>query len=208
MEKTGSLLVMCENALDVDRRVRAIVKHLGLTHEEASALPICIVNEAPRLFSPEGKVTPGEKKIVEMANGMAAKTGIKCGYVVIDNMRRTIAPGDLNKDHEAGIYMNAVLRIRDKTGATVNMIHHSKKSDKSFTGSGAILSNCDSMWMYAASKPKPVEITFEEKLRLGDKFQKLQFSKTTECVAVNSKGKPIETVVVIDALADRKDGWR
>lgn len=61
------------------------------------------------------------------------------GYVVIDTQARVTVGMEENSAKEMGMFVHQVERLRQATGATVNLVHHLNKSAGGARGSGAML---------------------------------------------------------------------
>lgn len=79
--------------------------------------------------------------------------------VVIDTLARTFA-GDENSAAEMGAFVRSCDRIREVTGATVLVIHHSgKDADKGARGSSALRAACDFEFKVTSSGKKVTKLT-------------------------------------------------
>jgi hypothetical protein len=77
--------------------------------------------------------------------------GMAPSLIVFDTFARCF-DGDDNSARDVSLLVSAVDRIRKATGATVLLIHHSRKDDSSFRGSGALHGAVDMMVHVAKSE--------------------------------------------------------
>src|SRR5690606_23284637 len=65
--------------------------------------------------------------IIAAAMGIAEKTGLPPGIIVVDTLARAIAGGDDNSSVDMGVFVNNCGAVQEATGATVLIVHHSGK---------------------------------------------------------------------------------
>ena len=198
VKQAGVMIVGSENPEEDERRHVANRKH----YDRARGLPLLSDPTCPSLFREDGKPTKDEARLIRQALAMKADTGHACRLIIVDNVRRIIAPGSTSDEAHVTGLMKSLERIREATGATVLVIHHTIRDGSRFAGSGAIESHVDSLWHFEAADPKakrskPARIRFD-KLRLGDRTQILEYRFATETVAEDADGEPIRTVVSVD----------
>ena len=74
---------------------------------------------------------------------VAAAQATGADLVVVDTLARTFGAGDENTAQDMGVFIAALDRIRETTGAHVAVIHHGSKEGRSARGSGALIGAAD-----------------------------------------------------------------
>ena len=115
--------------------------------------------------------------------------------VVIDTLARTFA-GDENSAAEMGAFVRACDRIRDVTGATVLVIHHSgKDAEKGARGSSALRAACDFEFKVTSSGKKVTKLTCT-KAKDSDPIEDMGFKlESVDIGRKDSKGRPMVSLV-------------
>lgn len=115
--------------------------------------------------------------------------------VVIDTLARTFA-GDENSAAEMGAFVRSCDRIREVTGATVLVIHHSgKDAEKGARGSSALRAACDFEFKVTSSGKKVTKLTCT-KAKDSDPIEDMGFKlEPVEIGRNDSKGRPMVSLV-------------
>lgn len=115
--------------------------------------------------------------------------------VVIDTLARTFA-GDENSAAEMGAFVRSCDRIREVTGATVLVIHHSgKDADKGARGSSALRAACDFEFKVTSSGKKVTKLTCT-KAKDSDPIEDMGFKlESVEIGRNDAKGRPMVSLV-------------
>ena len=101
------------------RRLRAI----EIWHEE-KLVNVAVVGERINLLDPEDV-----KRIVAAARQHEDKTGCQVRLLTIDTVQQSMIGADENSGKDMSNYLDAVARLRDRTGAHVQLIHHTPLRD-------------------------------------------------------------------------------
>jgi hypothetical protein len=153
--KRGSVLyVAAEGARGYTQRVAAWKSKKGI---EGSA-GVQFLCEPVRLTS--------HQEVERLINSVET-AGISPTLIVFDTFARCF-DGDDNSARDVSLLVSAVDRIRVATGATILLIHHSRKDDSSFRGSGALHGAVD-MMVHVAKSDGLVNIKCE-KMKDGREF--------------------------------------
>jgi hypothetical protein len=113
------------------RRVHAWQKHHGVT----DISDFFILPQAAQLLDDD-----------DVAGVIAAllEQGLAGAFVIIDTLARTFAGGNENAQEDMNRYVAAADRIREETGATVLILHHTNKSGE-YRGSSVLPGALDTM---------------------------------------------------------------
>ena len=123
------LYIAAEGALGLNRRIQAWKIDRGV-----GDAPFRLMRSSLNLTSP--------KEAAAFCQAMA-KLG-PLSMVVIDTLNQTAAGADENSAQDMGRYIDAMKRMRDASGASVVVIHHSgKDASKGMRGSTALLGAMD-----------------------------------------------------------------
>ena len=115
--------------------------------------------------------------------------------VVIDTLARCFA-GDENSAAEMGAFVRACDRIREATGATVLVIHHSgKDADKGARGSSALRAACDFEFKVVSSGKKVTKLVCT-KAKDSDPIDDMNFKlELVEIGRNDAKGRAMSSLV-------------
>jgi hypothetical protein len=124
------LWVAAEGTAGLGVRVAAWKAHQG------------VQGSIPLYFVPEAVSLPRDLHLVlELADRLPDRPVL----TVIDNIARTILPGDENSATDMGLYVEAASRIREALGGTLMLIHHDNASGARERGSTALKAAVDTM---------------------------------------------------------------
>jgi len=128
------LYVVGEGGVGVPRRIRAWEQATGRTADN-----LWLVNR------PVFPVRPSEVDEVLLAvKEVEEKSGIPVGLVVIDTLARCFGGNDENDARDMGAFIEGCDTIKQKTGATVLVVHHSGKDEaKGARGSSSLRAALD-----------------------------------------------------------------
>lgn len=115
--------------------------------------------------------------------------------VVIDTLARTFE-GDENSAAEMGAFVRSCDRIREITGATVLVIHHSgKDADKGARGSSSLRAACDFEYKVVSSGKKVTKLVCT-KAKDSDPIEDMGFKlESVEIGRNDAKGRPMVSLV-------------
>lgn len=130
----GVLYVAAEGASGLGKRVRAWEIHRGI---DVGKFPLWLDHGEINLAAErDGGVRAFVSDVVEELGPLR--------LVVIDTLNQTAAGADENSAKDMGRYIASMKRIRDETGATVVVVHHSGKDPgKGMRGSSSLLGAMD-----------------------------------------------------------------
>jgi RecA-family ATPase len=115
---------------------------------------------------------------------------------VIDTLARVMAGGDENSTKEMSAFVRNCDLIREATGCTVLLVHHTgKDKTKGSRGSNALLGAVDTELMVEANK------VWSTKQRDAEKAAPISFALETVDLGVDANGRPQAGVVLKQTAA-------
>lgn len=131
----GALYIAAEGAPGLGKRVRAWkLEHSAQEKHFGFALMRDDIN-----FAPEK-----DTEVQAFTKAVVSELGQSLRLIIIDTLNQTAAGADENSAKDMGRYIASMKKLRDTTGATVVVIHHSGKDiNKGMRGSTALLGAMD-----------------------------------------------------------------
>lgn len=111
--------VAAEGGRGLKKRAAAYRKKFG-----KDDIPFALVPCPVDLWRPTGDT----KALIALIKQAEADFGLPCVMVVLDTLARVLAGGNENASEDMGALVMHCDRLRDATGATVHLIHHSGKN--------------------------------------------------------------------------------
>jgi hypothetical protein len=133
--------------------------------------------------------------LVELCDQAAETIGQSIKLVVIDTLARSFA-GDENSASDMGGFIKACDRIRENTGASVLVIHHSgKDAEKGARGSSALRAACDFEFKVVSSGKKLTKLVCT-KAKDSDPIQDIDFKlESVDVGRKDAKGRDMGSLV-------------
>lgn len=173
--------VAAEGGAGVRKRISAHHKKFG-----AADIPFALVPCPVDLLRPAGDT----KALIELIAAAEADFGQRCVMVVLDTLSRVLAGGNENAPDDMGALVIHCDRIREATGATVHLIHHSGKN----TAAGARGHSS-----LRAATDTEIEIAdgqiVGKKQRDMERMSALSFEYEKVELGIDQDGDPITTIV-------------
>lgn len=119
--------------------------------------------------------------------------------IVIDTLARSFA-GEENSATDMGDFVNACDHIREVTGATILVVHHSgKDAEKGARGSSALRAACDFEFKVTSPGKKLTRLSCT-KAKDSDPFDDINFKLNVVEIGVRDrKGKPLTSLILSPA---------
>lgn len=135
------------------------------------------------------------QQLVDLCLTAADELSAPIRLVVVDTLARSFA-GDENSAAEMGAFVRSCDRIREATGATVLVVHHSgKDAEKGARGSSALRAACDFEFKVTSSGKKVTKLTCT-KAKDSDPIEDMGFKlEAVEIGRNDSKGRPMVSLV-------------
>ncbi len=149
-------------------------------------------------FSPVNLLDPTHvAELVETVREAAARAGTTCRLVVIDTMSRAMAGGNENSSEDMTRAIATIDQVKDQTGASVGIVHHSgKDAGKGSRGHSSLRGAVDAELEIIQKKDEKISIVRVKKLRdLGD-GPPMPFSLKPVHVGIDDRGNPVFSCVV------------
>lgn len=142
------LYVAAEGAPGIGKRTRAWRADKAAT---SMAVPFVLMRDPLNLTT--------EKDAKEFAHAVTSELG-ELRMIVVDTLNQTATGADENSAQDMGRYIAGMKRLRDATGATVVVVHHSGKDEsRGMRGSTALLGAMDTtVEVVRATDGKSVEV--------------------------------------------------
>ena len=144
----ATLYVAAEGAPGLGKRVRAWRMDKGATTQP---MPFVLMRDPLNLTT--------ENEARDFAKAVASQVG-ELRMIVVDTLNQTATGADENSAQDMGRYIAGMKRLRDATGATVVVVHHSGKDEtRGMRGSTALLGAMDTTVEVArATDGKSIEV--------------------------------------------------
>lgn len=152
----------------------------------------------------DGVITMGDQAQIDFVVNIASEVEVRTGYnlklIVIDTLARSFGSGDENSAKDMGTFISGCDQVREKTGATVLIVHHTgKEMTKGPRGSSALYAALDAAYLVSTDNCKDGFILSCTKMKDGplpdDRHYRLEESE----VCTNTNGKRITSLVVDDS---------
>jgi RecA-family ATPase len=182
----GVVYVAAEGGRGLKRRAGAYRKKYGW-----KKIPFWLRSGALDLMRPDGDIKGFIQKIKDIQ-----ATGQSVELIVIDTLARVMAGGDENSTKEMSAFVRNCDLIREATGCTVLLVHHTgKDKTKGSRGSNALLGAVDTELMVEANK------VWSTKQRDAEKAAPISFALETVDLGVDANGRPQAGVVLKQTAA-------
>ena len=142
VEQGGALYLACEGIAGMPRRVQAWVEHGGYD------IPKDKLNDIPFYYTTGFNDLRGPAATTDLIRAIEhdlSGRGGKLNLVVLDTLSRTLGGADENSAGEMNTALDQLDRIRDVTGATILVLHHTAKGKLHERGSSVLRGACDTM---------------------------------------------------------------
>jgi hypothetical protein len=197
------VVVYCglENPEDIARRVRAWG---DMMEDEGHDLSGCafVQHKGPiSLVKADGNIRPtkDETALIKTANDAAEYFGMDVAMIIVDTVSASISPGN-DREH-AGLYMKAMERISQATGAHVTALHHPTKTGDPLRGGGEFFGNGDAVILVSRDEKTKVGTIKAslEKFRIGDPaLVDFNYELKPHKIGVDEDGEAINVILAVE----------
>jgi hypothetical protein len=187
VQQCGVLYIACEGAHGLRNRVTA----LRTTERLSGNAPLGLVTEAVDLCS-----SPRDsERIIRACAALRDLGGSSVGLIVIDTVARAMNGADENSGADMGSFLGNVESMRQKTDATILLIHHAGKDmSKGARGHSSFKAALDTeITVEGANNPRSVTVTKQRDLAPLEPFA---FELAPILVGSNRHNEEITAVVV------------
>jgi len=191
VEKGGVIYCALEGSHGISNRVAAFRKHYAL---EGVNLPFAIIPVAMNLLDPEADT----QRLIEAIQTAAKAMDIPVKLVILDTLSRALAGGNENAPDDMGALVSNIDRVRQATGAHVNVVHHSgKDAAKGARGHSLLRAATDTEIEISRPDPKAPSLAVVKKQRDLEIEGSWGFSLHTVELGMNRRGKPVTSCVAL-----------
>jgi hypothetical protein len=179
-----TVYIAAEGGAGIHRRVRALAVEKSLPLDVPFAIAPCSVD----LFSTTADLRP----IIAHIKSLEHSLGAPARLVVVDTLARVFGGGDENSGKDMGQLLTNLDAIREATGATVLVVHHSgKDSSKGSRGHSSLLGAVDTEIEIADRKIRTTKQRDHEPLE-----PEIRFELRTVVVGRDASDRPLTSCVV------------
>jgi hypothetical protein len=165
---TGPVIyIAAEGLFGLPLRIRAWLKDRAQPLDETLKENFTAIGDAVAIPDPKAR-----GKLLEAIETMARKPVL----VIVDTLARCMAGFDENSAEDMGLLVAGCDEIRAETGATVLLVHHTTKGQRTERGSSALRGGADTMFSVAADEGSASRIVLKvEKQKEGLRAEPLTF---------------------------------
>jgi len=183
VEKGGVLYCIAEGVSFFPYRVTTAIDHIG---RDASAAPFYVYSHSMNLRTDDkGKLSPDVEKLCDSIAALEGKEGFRMKLIVFDTLNRFMPGGDENNQEECGGLVHGCEYLKDQLGATIMLVHHTRKDGRAVRGNTVLSGAADQILISNRPEKKltdePVLWTTKEFGKRKDRDpieQWFQFKKT------------------------------
>ncbi|WP_158078574.1 AAA family ATPase [Microbulbifer mangrovi] len=192
VERLPTLYVAGEGGVGVRQRIKALADE----HNNGKGIP-----NFYRLDHPV-RVGADEKEMEQLAATIKEKSneiGNDFGLIIFDTLARNME-GDENSNKDMSDFITACDNLREVTGASVLVVHHTGKSEaKTARGASALRGACDYEYLVEKAKTPNTQLTVKcTKMKDGKDDHGGQFTLSERHLFNDSDGDPVTSLVCGD----------
>ncbi len=190
------LYIVGEGGVGVPRRVKAWERAY-----KQSAENLFLVN---RPVFPVRK--PEVNEVLLAAREIEAECGLPVRLVVIDTLARCFGGNDENDARDMGAFIEGCDAIKQHTGATVLVVHHSGKDEaKGARGSSSFRAALDAEFNVKREGEGGALILSCTKMKDAEELERKAYDLRTVELFTDSDGDKVHSLVVMDEARDAKE---
>ncbi|OJT99163.1 MAG: hypothetical protein BGN83_18285 [Rhizobium sp. 63-7] len=187
--KSSVLYIATEGGKASFKRLAALAKF----HNLPADTTIHVVPASVNLFESKADCQP----IVAECRALAAATDLPVRLIVVDTLARAMAGGDENSGKDMTQFVHNIDQIKDATGATILVVHHTgKDAAKGMRGHSSLLASIDTDFEIKREGNSPIGVLSNHKQRDYANFTDLRFTLEVVPLGQNSKGRLITSCAV------------
>ena len=122
-----------ENAADIKRRIKTWCRRMEDDGANLADMALVVYHAKLGLFGGTNTATQDEKDLIAIAKDASEKYRLPVAAIFIDTLSKSIRPGKEDND-DGAIYVQALQRISDQTGANVTVLAHPSKGGVASSG--------------------------------------------------------------------------
>jgi hypothetical protein len=161
-----------ENPNDIKRRVKTWCNRMEGEGVDLSGMALVVYHAKLTLFAKDGTETQDEKDLIGIATTASTRFGLPVAAIFVDTLSKSIRPGKEDND-DGAIYVQALQRISDQTGACVTVLAHPSKggvNSSGVRGGGVFEADVDTVLeIVKAERTRDFTLRADaDKFRIGD----------------------------------------
>ncbi|EDT6460682.1 AAA family ATPase [Salmonella enterica subsp. enterica] len=190
VSKGAVIYIAGEGSMGVKRRVKA----WEITHGK-EVTDLCIVNAPVFPASPDYV-----EQVIRTAGLVKSRTGENVRLIVIDTLARCFGGNDENDSRDMGAFIQGCDAIKQATGATVLVVHHSGKDEtKGARGSSAFRAALDAEYRIGRENSDVTALVAAcTKMKDAEEPKESAYDLKSVAVFTDTDGEDIVSMVVID----------
>ena len=190
VSKGAVIYIAGEGSMGVKRRVKA----WEITHNKV-VTDLCIVNAPVFPASPDYV-----EQVIRTAGLVKSRTGENVRLIVIDTLARCFGGNDENDSRDMGAFIQGCDAIKQATGATVLVVHHSGKDEtKGARGSSAFRAALDAEYRISRENSDVTALVAAcTKMKDAEEPKESAYDLKSVEVFTDTDGEEIVSMVVID----------
>ncbi|MCA7461426.1 helicase RepA family protein, partial [Escherichia coli] len=190
VSKGAVIYIAGEGSMGVKRRVKA----WEITHDKV-VTDLCIVNAPVFPASPDYV-----EQVIRTAGLVKSRTGENVRLIVIDTLARCFGGNDENDSRDMGAFIQGCDAIKQATGATVLVVHHSGKDEtKGARGSSAFRAALDAEYRISRENSEVTALVAAcTKMKDAEEPKESAYDLKSVEVFTDIDGEEIVSMVVID----------
>ncbi|MVW21767.1 AAA family ATPase [Escherichia coli] len=190
VSKGAVIYIAGEGSMGVKRRVKA----WEITHDKV-VTDLCIVNAPVFPASPDYV-----EQVIRTAGLVKSRTGENVRLIVIDTLARCFGGNDENDSRDMGAFIQGCDAIKQATGATVLVVHHSGKDEtKGARGSSAFRAALDAEYRISRENSEVTALVAAcTKMKDAEEPKESAYDLKSVEVFTDTDGEEIVSMVVID----------
>lgn len=190
VSKGAVIYIAGEGSMGVKRRVKA----WEITHDKV-VTDLCIVNAPVFPASPDYV-----EQVIRTAGLVKSRTGENVRLIVIDTLARCFGGNDENDSRDMGAFIQGCDAIKQATGATVLVVHHSGKDEtKGARGSSAFRAALDAEYRISRENSDVTALVAAcTKMKDAEEPKESAYDLKSVEVFTDTDGEEIVSMVVID----------
>ncbi|EEX2837133.1 AAA family ATPase [Escherichia albertii] len=190
VSKGAVIYIAGEGSMGVKRRVKA----WEITHEKM-VTDLCIINAPVFPASPDYV-----EQVIRTAGLVKSRTGENVRLIVIDTLARCFGGNDENDSRDMGAFIQGCDAIKQATGATVLVVHHSGKDEtKGARGSSAFRAALDAEYRISRENSDVTALVAAcTKMKDAEEPKESAYDLKSVEVFTDTDGEEIVSMVVID----------
>ena len=186
--------VAAEGGNSVKKRIKAFKLHYAKELKDAK-VPFSLVASRVDLRSPNEDIGP----LIEEIKAASEAHGRPLVKITIDTLNRAFGGGDENSPKDMGAFIANCDRIREETGAHVQVVHHTgKEQAKGLRGHTSLLGALD-IEIRIERGNNGTSIATVTKSKDGDDGAKTLFALEPVVIGTDPTGNEVEACVVVKA---------